>query len=254
MKAERQQYHQNTRDFKSGFESQRQGETLNAETRAALEPKFGHSFGDVRVFADSQADQLAREYQARAFTVGQDMYFRDGEYDPNSPAGMSLLTHELTHTIQQRGATMPDTLEVSRKDDSSEREARTASSQVMGGQMAQVSAVSNASVAREENEDRQASFPDPNHSVIPTTTETAPQSNPKAPTSFPGDVPPEPDPMSDVPEHDPVGWLAKQGLGKVLGKLFGIPGGIIMGTLGMESDESPAQREARKREESEQVN
>lgn len=135
MKAERQQRHQSTRDFNHGFESQRQGETLNAETRAALEPKFGHSFGDVRVFADSEADRVAQEYQARAFTVGQDVYFANGEYDPHTPSGMGLLAHELTHTIQQRGAKKGSgPLEVSQRDDVGEREAHAASSQVLAGQ------------------------------------------------------------------------------------------------------------------------
>jgi Domain of unknown function (DUF4157) len=152
MKAERQQRYQNTRDFTSerGFLSQSHGQTLDSETRAFLEPRFGHSFGDVRVYADGQADQLAREYQARAFTVGQDVFFRDGEYDPNSPGGLGLLAHELTHTIQQRDAKRePGTLEISQKGDSSEREAHTASSQVLAGRSAQVSGTAGLSVARD---------------------------------------------------------------------------------------------------------
>jgi hypothetical protein len=152
MKAERQQRHQNTKDFTSerSFESQSHGQTLDSETRAFLEPRFGHSFGDVRVYADGQADQLARNYQARAFTVGQDMYFRDGEYDPSSPGGMGLLAHELTHTIQQRGAKKArGTLEISQASDSSEHEAHAASSQVLAGRSAQVSSAANLSVARD---------------------------------------------------------------------------------------------------------
>ncbi len=129
------------------LEPQRQGQTLDAETRASLEPKFGHSFGDVRVFADGQADQLAQQYQARAFTVGQDVYFRDGEYDPNSPGGLGLLAHELTHTIQQRGAKRDGKpLRVGGHDDSGEREAHTASSRVMMGQTATVQGSAGLSV------------------------------------------------------------------------------------------------------------
>jgi Domain of unknown function (DUF4157) len=150
MKAERQQRHQNTRASTIGFESQSQGQALDSQTRTVLEPKFGHSFENVRVFADSQADQLAREYQARAFTVGQDMYFRDGEYDPSSPGGLGLLTHELTHTIQQRGARHDGKpLEVSQRGDSSEHEAQTASSQVLAGRSAQVGSAASLSVARD---------------------------------------------------------------------------------------------------------
>jgi Domain of unknown function (DUF4157) len=150
MKTERQERRQPARDFDRGVQSQTQGQVLDSETRAALEPKFGHSFSDVRVFADSGADRLAREYQARAFTVGQDVYFRDGEYDPNSPGGLGLLAHELTHTIQQRGAKHDNQpLEVSQRGDAGEREARAASSQVLAGRSAQVSPAAGLSVARD---------------------------------------------------------------------------------------------------------
>jgi Domain of unknown function (DUF4157) len=122
---------------------------LDSETRASLEPKFGHSFGDVRVFADGEADRLAQEYDARAFTVGQDVFFRDGEYDPGSPDGLNLLAHELTHTIQQRGTKRDGKpLEVSRDDDPGEREAHTASSRVMSGQSTPVVGTSELSIQR----------------------------------------------------------------------------------------------------------
>jgi hypothetical protein len=125
------------------------GQTLDSETRAALEPKFGHSFGEVRVFADSQAHQLAQEYDARAFTVGQNVFFRDGEYDPSSPGGLSLLTHELTHTIQQRGAKQPTgKLQTSHAGDSGEREAERASSHVMTGHPAPTVGTSELSIQR----------------------------------------------------------------------------------------------------------
>jgi hypothetical protein len=38
---------------------------------------------------------------ARAFTVGRDVYFRDGMPDTASTGGMRLLAHELAHTVQQ---------------------------------------------------------------------------------------------------------------------------------------------------------
>ncbi|WP_442941950.1 eCIS core domain-containing protein [Nostoc sp.] len=40
--------------------------------------------------------------QARAFTTGQDVFFRSGEYNPGSRGGQELLTHELTHVVQQK--------------------------------------------------------------------------------------------------------------------------------------------------------
>ena len=48
-------------------------------------------------------DQLNQSIQARAFTTGQDIFFRQGQYDPGSKGGQELLAHELTHVVQQTG-------------------------------------------------------------------------------------------------------------------------------------------------------
>jgi hypothetical protein len=40
---------------------------------------------------------------AQAFTVGSDVYFDHGKYDPGSTSGQELLGHELTHVVQQGG-------------------------------------------------------------------------------------------------------------------------------------------------------
>ncbi len=42
--------------------------------------------------------------QARAFTTGQDIFLRQGEYQPASTEGQRLLAHELTHVVQQDGS------------------------------------------------------------------------------------------------------------------------------------------------------
>jgi hypothetical protein len=49
---------------------------------------------------DDRADAIARDYVARAVTIGRDIYFAAGAYDPASLAGQRLLAHELTHVDQ----------------------------------------------------------------------------------------------------------------------------------------------------------
>jgi hypothetical protein len=44
---------------------------------------------------------LNKELCAKAFTTGQDIFFRENEYRPNSDTGKRLIAHELTHVIQQ---------------------------------------------------------------------------------------------------------------------------------------------------------
>ena len=77
------------------------GQPLSQETRCFFEPRFGKDFSKVRVHTDSDANQLARSINARAFTRGNDIVFGNGEYQPESLRGKRLLGHELTHVVQQ---------------------------------------------------------------------------------------------------------------------------------------------------------
>jgi peptidoglycan hydrolase-like protein with peptidoglycan-binding domain len=77
------------------------GSPLPREARASLEPRFGRSFENVRVHSDGQASTLARSIRAKAFTSGRDIFFKQGEFSPQSSTGKKLLAHELTHVVQQ---------------------------------------------------------------------------------------------------------------------------------------------------------
>jgi len=92
--------------------------------------RLGDSFSDVRVHTDQHAAELSRAVSARAFTVGRDIFFGAGEYSPSSPQGRALLTHELTHVVQQRGAPASGPLAVSQPGDAMEREADAAAREV----------------------------------------------------------------------------------------------------------------------------
>ncbi len=111
------------------------GQALEPGTRAAMEARFGHDFGQVRVHTDGTAAEAAKGLQSLAFTHGQDIVFAAGQYSPRTPAGMRLLAHELTHTVQQRGAprTVQGFSEVSRPGAPLEREAESVASRVAEG-------------------------------------------------------------------------------------------------------------------------
>ena len=107
------------------------GQPLDAETRAFMEPRFGHDFGHVRVHQDSRAAQSAQAVGAFAYTVGRDIVFGHDQFAPHSLSGQRLLAHELAHTIQQSGrASAGDELRVGPQDDAFEREAERISSSV----------------------------------------------------------------------------------------------------------------------------
>ncbi len=79
------------------------GQPLDTATRAYFEPRFGRDFSSVRIHTGSDAADSARAINARAFTLSRDIVFASGEYQPATAPGLRLLSHELTHTIQQSG-------------------------------------------------------------------------------------------------------------------------------------------------------
>lgn len=83
------------------------GRPLDAAAKAFFAPRFGHDFSQVRVHTDAAAAQSARAVDASAYTVGRDIVFASGKYEPATDNGRRLLAHELTHVAQQdsvRGA------------------------------------------------------------------------------------------------------------------------------------------------------
>ena len=79
------------------------GSPLPEETKGFMESRFNADFSSVRVHTDSTASRMNESIHAQAFTQGQDIYFNSGKYSPNSNEGKSLLAHELTHVLQQKG-------------------------------------------------------------------------------------------------------------------------------------------------------
>jgi hypothetical protein len=77
------------------------GNAIPANTKSFMESRFGTDFSNVRIHSGGYASQLSKELNAQAFTVGNDIYFNDGKFSPESSAGKHLLAHELTHTVQQ---------------------------------------------------------------------------------------------------------------------------------------------------------
>ena len=78
------------------------GVPLDPETRAYMEPHFGHDFSQVRVHTNAEAVESTRAVNAQAYTVGRDVAFGEGQYAPQTFQGRQLLAHELTHVVQQR--------------------------------------------------------------------------------------------------------------------------------------------------------
>ncbi|HEU4422800.1 MAG TPA: DUF4157 domain-containing protein [Pilimelia sp.] len=135
------------------------GSPLDADTRADMEARLGQDFGDVRVHTGGPAHESARSVHAQAYTVGTNVVFQQGAYDPSSAQGRHMLAHELTHVVQQRSGPVDGTdagggVKVSDPSDRFEREAVATADQVMApGPATGTPAVSGPAAAVQRTED-----------------------------------------------------------------------------------------------------
>jgi uncharacterized protein DUF4157 len=113
------------------------GSPLDEDVRTDMEARMGQDFSDVRIHTGDAADASARSVSAHAYTVGPNIVFQRGGYEPGSEAGQKLLAHELTHVVQQRsgpvdGTPAPGGVSVSDPSDRFELEAAANAERVMG--------------------------------------------------------------------------------------------------------------------------
>ncbi|SOD70963.1 uncharacterized protein DUF4157 [Jatrophihabitans sp. GAS493] len=88
-----------------GIDSARgSGRPLEGEVRSSMETAFGADFSRVRIHDTPTASRISRSISATAFTTGNDIFFSQGAYQPQSPEGQHVLAHELAHTVQQKSS------------------------------------------------------------------------------------------------------------------------------------------------------
>jgi hypothetical protein len=152
------------------------GQPLPEKLQQEMSKALSADFAGIKIHTDEKAAQLAKKMGARAFTQGADIYFADSAYNPDSPEGKELITHELTHAVQNgaapkveapphdtkdgaAGGAAPEEqapaeeaqpkLEVSSPDDAAEREADAVATQVAAGGRAQPKASTGADLHRD---------------------------------------------------------------------------------------------------------
>ncbi|MEM9004485.1 MAG: DUF4157 domain-containing protein [Cyanobacteria bacterium P01_F01_bin.86] len=79
------------------------GWPLDKGLQYSMGQAMGADFSGVKVHTDTQSAQLNDAIQAKAFTTGSDVFFKQGAYNPSSQDGQALIAHELTHVVQQGG-------------------------------------------------------------------------------------------------------------------------------------------------------
>jgi len=113
------------------------GMPFGGPVRADMEARFGTDFSDVRIHTGEDAHASAKAVNAHAYTVGSNIVFQRGTFDPESSPGRTMLAHELTHVVQQRSGPVDGTptgngFKVSDPSDRFEREAAANAERIVG--------------------------------------------------------------------------------------------------------------------------
>ncbi len=132
------------------------GQPLSEQTQQQMGQSMGYDFSDVQVHTSSEADTLNQDLEARAFTTGNDIFFKQGEYNPNSSEGQQLLAHELTHVVQQNSGAVSgggSGMTVTDPNDRYEQEADAVAQQVIHQDTTDIQTQADGAVQRDEMED-----------------------------------------------------------------------------------------------------
>lgn len=165
------------------------GAPLPPGVRAPMEAGLGADLSAVRVHDDDAAAASAQAVQAKAYTVGNDVVFNRGAYQPGTDEGQHTLAHELTHVLQQRsgpvdGTATGDGIVLSNPDDRFEREAE-ATAVSLGRSEPAATGSSAGTVQRQEAENE-----DVGAQAMPLQREEAPEEE---------EEPEEPEPAQAMP-------------------------------------------------------
>ena len=112
------------------------GQPLESSVRSNFEPALGYDLSSVKVHNSAEDSEISQSVGAKAFTLGQDVFFKGGSYNPDSSDGKKLLAHELTHVVQQSSGDVggSNNLSVNSPDDPFEHEADSVAQQVVSQQ------------------------------------------------------------------------------------------------------------------------
>ena len=114
------------------------GRALDPAIKQKMEAAFGADFSAVKVHTDGAANQAAGGINARAFAQGSNVFFGQGQYDPESHEGQHLIAHELAHVVQTGGSkgapVQAKALGVSSPGDGAEHAADAAADKAVKGQ------------------------------------------------------------------------------------------------------------------------
>lgn len=101
------------------------GQRLSDRQLQSYSQKFGRDMSDVHIHTDAQSDTISRSLNARAFTIGSDVFLTKGINPTGTGRDEQTMTHELTHVVQQNGRAGYGALKLGAADTAQEHEAES---------------------------------------------------------------------------------------------------------------------------------
>ena len=101
------------------------GQRLSEQSVQRYSQKFGRDMSDVHVHTDAESDTISRSLNAKAFTIGSDVFLTKGINPDGGGSSMETMTHELTHVVQQGGSAGFGALKLGAADTAQEHEAES---------------------------------------------------------------------------------------------------------------------------------
>ncbi|ODT35001.1 MAG: hypothetical protein ABS67_03220 [Niabella sp. SCN 42-15] len=86
------------------------GKPLSKSDHAFFSSKMNYDFNGVKIHTGTDAADSAKGIHAKAYTVGNNIVFNDGNYNTTSYEGKKLMAHELAHVIQQNKGGAKETI------------------------------------------------------------------------------------------------------------------------------------------------
>jgi hypothetical protein len=168
------------------------GHALGTGVKSRMESAFGHDFSNVRIHTDAKAGELSQRVRARAFTIGSDIAFGSGEYQPGTPIGDALLAHELAHVVQQgASASFAPLQEGSSGYNSLEEDADASAvgavAALWGGARGKLKEISQTAGPRLKSGLRLSRCPEEEKKSTPSPSQTGKAAQPTVPSSPPGE-------------------------------------------------------------------
>jgi len=180
------------------------GQRMQPSVQEQMTEKLGQDFSNVRIHTNNRADKLSQQLNARAFTIGNQIFFRRGVYNTDSTRGRYTLAHELTHVVQQSGrGDLNSTMTLGPREDRFERQADQAAGGQNGAAIKSGSALHAGTVQR-----KKLSFKDLMQlwelkSEKPVTGGATPRREPFARPQIPTPAPNVEDLQTDLPSRKP---------------------------------------------------